>query len=448
MTSAGARAQLVLGDNTVISLGGNAEFRVDEFINTDDDARMSLNIAQGTFKAISGQIVNRSPESFRLNSRTATVGIRGTIITGKITPEFELFATIRGNIFVIENVTGAQVDVPAGQFTRVIAGFPPTPAADLTQDIVNELATDVEVPPPSAGRMLESSGSVEPAQMVMLSAVATEQEVLEYAGRLDDAMPSRDLRRELAGDSLSDQAIADRSEQAAVDQINESHDGPLTPPQNPDEPPPSHDQPGTIIDEPELTDAEQLERYLWWWYSFYSSEFANVTFVPPVTQLPGASDHYSVWGSWTGGVWVAGSRTPETVNHINSLLGTSTIYNYFGQARGHVYMNSFSAAPYDILLDSVNQTQLSFNFGTGVYSGSIRFHTSGGSGTLWDISLSNGVVTENGVFTFNARENVLNTEGGLIGNFYGPAAESLGGFFNLVNSAQERQAVGVIRAVR
>ncbi|WP_409522769.1 FecR domain-containing protein [Nitrincola sp. MINF-07-Sa-05] len=447
VTAQGARAQISLNDGTVISLGGNAEFRVDEFVNTELDTALTLNIAQGTFKAISGRIARQSPERFRLNTRTATVGIRGTIIVGKVTPDFELFVTIRGQIFVIENLTGAQVDVPAGQFTRVVQGFPPTQPEDLTQGIANELATDVDQPPPAASQLsgvIRASGAGLQASSDTEGGVqASESGVMS----MSVGQPAQ-LMSMTANPALADQALAEQS----TDQQSEtlpggSDDSPLAPSEpEPGSGPLPGDDDLTPVEPPELTQEELLEKYLVFRYSYYSSAFQNVSFYPPVTELPGPDDNYSVWDYWVGGTWVAGPKTEDTLSHINNLIGSQAVYTYNGQAIGHVYQG-FSDPVYTIPLDSFNNTQITFDFGTGVHSGTMQFLSSGAGG-FWNVLLSGGTVFPSANFTFGLYDSTFNVPGTMSGTFFGPDAESIGAFFNLLDSANQIQALGVIRAER
>lgn len=405
VTAQGARAQVVLNDGTVISVGGNSELQIDEFTETGEP-KVSLNLVQGTFKAITGQIARQNPENFRLGTRTATVGIRGTIIYGKVTPEFELFATLRGQIFVIENTTGASVEVPSGQFTRVLAGSAPSPAADLTPEVSNELSVDPLTPPPS-GNLLTDTPSA--SERTLTSTLIPEPDA-----QVDVQLPMEGL------DSFNEFA-----ETATID-----------------DPDSVTDVLGTQISQDNFNETISNASALNWWYSAINADFLAMTFSPPVGTLPDATDNYSKWGLWEGGAWVAGVERINAVTHLNTL--TNQIYQYNGMAKGHVYYG-FADAPHTILENTQNNTQLTFDFGAGTHTGFIHFQTS--NGFNWDVALDNGNVNlNNAVFNFTLNEANQQIQGTLQGNFFGPEMQSLGGFFNITDAINEIQALGVIKA--
>ncbi|GAB2580253.1 hypothetical protein GCM10026986_05240 [Nitrincola alkalisediminis] len=422
VTAQNARAQIVLNDGTVISVGGNTELQIDEFTEVGTP-KVSMNVAQGTFKAITGRIARQNPESFRLGTRTATVGIRGTIISGKVTPDFELFATLRGQIFVVESITGASVDVPSGQYTRVLAGFTPTPASDLIPAIGEELNTDPTTPPPSANLLTDTQTLPETTSLA--SQIPATDSTLLTTTSLESLNIFSEIQSPLSFEepaSVSDVLDTQVSQDNFDDTLATAPTEPTTPPINP---PPVNVNP------------------LSWWYSAINADFLAMPFTPPVGDLPDAADNYSKWGLWDGGAWVAGVERLSAVNHLNSL--TNQIYTFEGKAKGHVYYGFVDVPPHAILENTLNKTELTFNFGTNEHTGFMRFETS--NGFVWAVSLEDGNVTKNiAHFNFLLKEIEQDIQGTLLGSFFGPEAQSLGGFFNMTDTVNEIQALGVIRA--
>lgn len=420
VTAQSARAQIVLNDGTVISVGGNTELQIDEFTEIGTP-KVSMNIAQGTFKAITGRIARQNPESFRLGTRTATVGIRGTIISGKVTPDFELFATLRGQIYVIESITGAGVDVPSGQYTRVLAGFTPTPASDLIPEIGEELNTDPTSPPPSANLLSDTQTQSSSESTSLASQVPTTNSSLQTTTSLEGLNTLSDLQT-----TPSIQEPTSVSDVLGTQVSQDSFDDTLaTIPTTPTNPPPVNVNP------------------ISWWYSAINADFLAMPFTPPVGDLPDAADNYSKWGLWDGGAWVAGVERLNAINHLNSL--TNQIYQFEGKAKGHVYYGFVDVPPHTILENTFNKTELTFNFGTNEHTGFMRFETS--NGFIWAVSLEDGNVTKNNArFNFILNEIEQQIQGTLMGSFFGPEAQSLGGFFNMTDVANQIQALGVIRA--
>ncbi len=143
VTGDGARAQLVFNDETVVSVGKGSEFLVDEYLfeaAADADAqKASFRSLKGAFKTITGKIGKVAPEKFKLATKTATIGIRGTHFLGKINVDGDKIACTHGAISVAAFAGGEPVVVPAGQITSVLAGAIPTPPRKFTVLELNEL---------------------------------------------------------------------------------------------------------------------------------------------------------------------------------------------------------------------------------------------------------------------------------------------------------------------
>jgi hypothetical protein len=84
-TGTNAQAELKLDDNTKLALGPNAELRLDEFAvaSSNDVKTVTLRFIKGTFRFITG---SNSSESYKLETPSATIGVRGTVFDICITP--------------------------------------------------------------------------------------------------------------------------------------------------------------------------------------------------------------------------------------------------------------------------------------------------------------------------------------------------------------------------
>nr|WP_051057516.1 FecR domain-containing protein [Herbaspirillum sp. B39] len=80
LTGAASAVGFTLRDDTLISLGSNSQFLLEQFAYNDktDEGSVAVRLTKGTLRYVSGLIGKRSPESQRLSTPTATIGIRGT----------------------------------------------------------------------------------------------------------------------------------------------------------------------------------------------------------------------------------------------------------------------------------------------------------------------------------------------------------------------------------
>ena len=76
----GASAGLVFKDGTLVTVGPSTEIQIRDYAFEPKNSRyeFSLYMARGTAIYSSGKIGKLSPESVKVNTPTATVGVRGT----------------------------------------------------------------------------------------------------------------------------------------------------------------------------------------------------------------------------------------------------------------------------------------------------------------------------------------------------------------------------------
>lgn len=433
-TRSGARAQLRFNDDTVITLGSNTEFGIDSFLNEGSNkAEAKFNIAKGTFKAITGKVGKAAPQNFTVKTRTATIGVRGTIFRGRITPTREMIATLSGLIFVMEDQTGQLVEVPAGQFTNVFPGQPPVPPMPLTNQQLEELNEGQGEGENSAGEGGENqdsgnnesndeltnnfsgggdnSGANNGSQNIDTNIVDDALNT-QIERSVEDTLPNEETELSLVGWKFLSYSSGDFCIECQAPQ-------------------------GQGGDEPIYDD-----------YTFAWGEAFNVK----ASDMIGSFDSNVGWGTWEqdglSGYWVGGTQTNDAATHIDSLISQNVVYEYSGKVMGNVYdvngVHSINSAS-----SSVN---LTFLFSDLAIEGQINFSADNGSN--WSLNLdqmqSDQYLSGNGfssAMTGTANSSSVDY-GGADGMFYGSNADSIGGYFDAESMAEGMFAEGVFKAVK
>jgi hypothetical protein len=85
-TGADGRLGITLKDDTRLSIGPNSEIRVNRFLYAPADGAMALvlQVLRGVMAYVSGGIAKLSPDSIRLETPAAIVGVRGTTLALKV----------------------------------------------------------------------------------------------------------------------------------------------------------------------------------------------------------------------------------------------------------------------------------------------------------------------------------------------------------------------------
>ncbi len=85
-TGADGRIGVILNDDTRISLGPGSETRLERFAfaSADGGLALVLKIVRGVTAYVSGRIAKLSPDSIRLETPAAIVGVRGTSLVIRV----------------------------------------------------------------------------------------------------------------------------------------------------------------------------------------------------------------------------------------------------------------------------------------------------------------------------------------------------------------------------
>lgn len=123
VTENGGNVEVRFIDDTLLSQGENSRIALDDYIFDPDDSSNSelmLDIAQGTFRLVTGKIAENNPERFKIGSPLATMGIRGTITIHEVGPDGEKHGVEEihsGKALIVQsNISGAvrQIGQPMG----------------------------------------------------------------------------------------------------------------------------------------------------------------------------------------------------------------------------------------------------------------------------------------------------------------------------------------------
>lgn len=174
VSGSGAGMQIMLLDQTVFTIGPDSEISIDSFVYDPRTGagELAANIRRGVFRFISGKVTQNRPDNVRIQAGSATIGIRGTIVAGRVRggeaeilllgpgPEDNSGAR-RGRITVTSG--GRSVEVLRPGFGTVVKGtgqqpetpfrFPPEAAGNLLGELSSPAQTTLTglLPPPPSG---------------------------------------------------------------------------------------------------------------------------------------------------------------------------------------------------------------------------------------------------------------------------------------------------------
>ncbi|MGJ0351922.1 FecR family protein [Aliarcobacter cryaerophilus] len=135
-TKTNSKVKITFIDNTIITIGKESSLKIEDYFfdsNNKNSAKTELSVSKGAFHAITGQIGKVNPEKFKLKTKNATIGIRGTEFYGD---ENRIVCT-QGRIIILSN--GVSVDVPAGNYINIFSNQKPSEVLSLESNTLEDI---------------------------------------------------------------------------------------------------------------------------------------------------------------------------------------------------------------------------------------------------------------------------------------------------------------------
>ncbi|MEA3513543.1 MAG: FecR domain-containing protein [Campylobacterota bacterium] len=141
ITTKNGKLQIVFNDNTIFTIGKNSTLDIAEYLYDEEQPsnnKAQFNVLKGAFSSVTGRIGKLNKSKFKLKTKSASIGIRGTIVKANQS----VVMCTQGAITVTSN-NGVSVDVDAGEKTDVSSGIPSKPEP-ITQKDENILSVSTQ----------------------------------------------------------------------------------------------------------------------------------------------------------------------------------------------------------------------------------------------------------------------------------------------------------------
>jgi hypothetical protein len=142
-TKSGAKAQLSMVDDSVITLAPESRLAIADYQYNPDrgERRAVLRLLRGLVHTVVNRIIKTEEPDFLMETHTATIGVRGTdwyTLLGPNSTGVYLPGGVLGVSSNLPTVPGL-VRLQSRQFTQVLQGLPPSVPQTLTPDILKML---------------------------------------------------------------------------------------------------------------------------------------------------------------------------------------------------------------------------------------------------------------------------------------------------------------------
>ena len=205
-------------DKTTLSLSDNGRMILDELVfnPSSGEGSMAIDMVEGAFSFISGEIAKTGPGSMEISTPVATVGIRGTTVAGKAAIEgnensFTLLQDSDGSVgeISISNDGGTQILGQVGATTSLTSfSIPPPPPIILS-------TAEIQAAYGNALNVLPSTPAIAPEPEPDRSL----EEIDEESVSQDDSEEIDEENEEIREEEVSGEEESNDSEEISEDEI-------------------------------------------------------------------------------------------------------------------------------------------------------------------------------------------------------------------------------------
>jgi hypothetical protein len=130
-----SKAKISFKDKTLITIGKNSIFKVEDYF-FGKKPRAKFSFLKGTFISVDGKIAKIAPKRFKLKTKNASIGIRGTTVFGDLGVKKEIIGCTQGLISVSKG--NQEILVKPGEMVKVFANKI-TPPVRIPKTYINRI---------------------------------------------------------------------------------------------------------------------------------------------------------------------------------------------------------------------------------------------------------------------------------------------------------------------
>ena len=196
-TGPGAQLSVLFKDQSTLTLDESSRAAIDTYVFDDSNANLLFKFTQGTFRAVTGELVKANPEGFNMETPLATLGIRGSDIYAIVQPDGEEAGAIElGEGHALEVKTARQTVriTESGMRVRIsVTGiiFQPTPIPPSMFNSIIRLGTASK---PVAPAPAAPAPTVAPAPTLKTTPTVTKPIILPTTPQVKQPEPQPIIR--------------------------------------------------------------------------------------------------------------------------------------------------------------------------------------------------------------------------------------------------------------
>lgn len=201
-------------DDTIFSLGENGRMVLDEMIYdpTEQTGKFGLNLVQGVFSFVSGNIAKMGVDSMTVTTPVASIGIRGTKVVGQAAQE----GSVNTLSLLPENINGMQIIGEVTVSNQAGSSVLNTMGATLS------VSSSFQAPPPPVQMSQDQIQQKFGAALTTLSTASTNKAKVETRQAEEKAVEAEQKAEEAVAEADEAKAEAETAKEEAEEAVAEA----------------------------------------------------------------------------------------------------------------------------------------------------------------------------------------------------------------------------------
>ncbi|MGM0519685.1 MAG: transferrin-binding protein-like solute binding protein [Campylobacterota bacterium] len=473
-TQDNTKLQLIFKDKTVVTIGKNSEFKINDYIYDEkqENYNANLGLVKGTFRTITGKIGKVAPSKFKLKSKSASIGIRGTQILSNVEFNGDTIYCTEGAIEITSEFTNETILIQAGEFAK-IREDEPIVVQEFNQEDINIVETQTKFSSDeNEEEVIESFDNeieqTEPTTQVTKEVQEDTQvqvnEANENSNSINQSDRSDDIAEAVKNNSKSAEKVRATfgsifknylvSDYISTNMLSSQKDNEMLFDDNDrninlklDNLATNYSNDDSYEGDLSADGIQNISGNSSSSFTFIKGSYTSKKDSYINSSLEFDKDDDIQWGEWdaefedeysnsisiSNGYWLTGLQT--AVSEVQALMNDNITATYKGYALGKSTISS--------MVFNATNSEVNFNIDFGEQTLNGTFTLPGDSDGLFDKTLNVSGTLDRDGFTFDGTTNSGSTGGSLLvdsrsettgngsGKFYGSNASSIGGNFNL-----------------
>jgi hypothetical protein len=118
------KMQIIFNDESIITIGKNSTFKIEDYVFDENKPKATFNLSNGIIKTLTGKIGKLAPQRFKVKTKNAVIGIRGTYFVVEFKNNITMVGMLGGKVNFVDKISNKTYTVSKGQMIILNPNLP------------------------------------------------------------------------------------------------------------------------------------------------------------------------------------------------------------------------------------------------------------------------------------------------------------------------------------